>query len=91
MNQTIYVLFKILILTSLFNASVAVLRSAGSMASRVSISGSEEGGKSLNVSAIHLLYDCCGLKIVACGSFDLFQYSSEGEPHNLNILCSCST
>nr|PNR39797.1 hypothetical protein PHYPA_020077 [Physcomitrium patens] len=25
------------------------------------------------------------------GSFDFFQYSSDGEPHNLKILCSCST
>lgn len=77
--------------TSLSRASVAVRLSAGSIARRVSIRTSAEGGKSLNVSAIQRLYDCCGLKIVACGNFDFFQYSSDGEPHNLKILCSCST
>lgn len=42
-------------LTSLCNASVAVPRSAGSMARRVPIRGSDEGGKSLKVSLMHLL------------------------------------
>ena len=46
---------KIKELTSLLNAAVAVRRSAGSIASRVSISGSDDGGKSLNVSFMHLL------------------------------------
>jgi hypothetical protein len=78
-------------LTSLLNAAVAVRRSAGSIARRVSIRGSDDGGKSLKVSAMHRLYDCWGLNMVACGSFDFFQYSSDGEPHSLNILCSCST
>lgn len=82
---------QIELLTSLLKAAVAVWRSAGSIARRVSINGSDEDGKSLNVSAMHLLYDCWGLNMVACGSFNFFQYSSEGEPHNLNILCSCST
>lgn len=80
-----------LYLTSLCNAAVAVWRSAGSIARRVSISGRDDAGKFLNVSSMHLLYDCRGLKMVACGSFDFFQYSSEGEPQSLNILCSCST
>lgn len=78
-------------LTSLFRASVAVLRSAGSIARRLSIKDNAEGGKSLKVSLIHLLYGSRGLNIVAFGSFDFFQYSSEGEPHNLYILCNCST
>lgn len=78
-------------LTSLLKASVAVLRSAGSIARRVSIRGSEDGGKSLNVSFMHLLYGSRGLNKVALGSFAFFQYSSEGEPHSLYILCSCST
>lgn len=73
-------------LTSLFKAAVAVCRSAGSIARRVSISGNDDGGKFLNVSVMHRLYDCWGLNMVACGSFDFFQYSSEGEPHNLKIL-----
>jgi len=29
--------------------------------------------------------------MVACGNFDIFQYSSEGDPQSLKILCSCST
>ena len=37
------------------------------------------------------LYGCWGLKIVAFGNLYFLQYSSDGEPHNLNILCSCST
>lgn len=78
-------------LTSLLKAAVAVLRSAGSIARRVSINGNDDGGKSLNVSFMHRLYGCCGLNIVACGNFDFFQYSSEGEPHSLKILCNCST
>ena len=78
-------------LTSLFRAAVAVTRSSGSIERRVSIKGREEAGKSLKVSAIHRLYGCCGLKSVAFGNFDFFQYSSDGEPHSLNILCSCST
>jgi hypothetical protein len=45
----------------------------------------------LKDSAIHRLYGCCGLKSVAFGNLDFFQYSSDGEPHSLNILCSCST
>ena len=45
-------------LTSLFNAAVAVKRSAGSIARRVSINGNDDGGKSLNVSFIQRLYDC---------------------------------
>lgn len=45
-------------LTSLCNAAVAVRRSAGSIARSVSISGRDDGGKSLNVSAMHLLYEC---------------------------------
>jgi len=44
---------------------VAVKRSSGSIERRVSISGRDDGGKSLNVSAILLLYDCWGLKMVA--------------------------
>uniref|UniRef100_A0A2P2K1E0 Uncharacterized protein n=1 Tax=Rhizophora mucronata TaxID=61149 RepID=A0A2P2K1E0_RHIMU len=43
------------ILTSLLRASVAVLRSTGSIARRVSMRGSDDGGKSLNVSLMHLL------------------------------------
>lgn len=42
-------------LTSLFNAAVAVRRSAGSIARRVSIRGNADGGKFLNVSLMHLL------------------------------------
>ena len=78
-------------LTALFKASVAVFLSAGSIARRVSIKDKAEDGKSLKVSLIHLLYGSRGLNIVAFGSFDFFQYSSEGEPHNLYILCNCST
>ena len=52
-------------LTSLCNAEVAVSRSDGSIARRVSISGKDDGGKSLNTSDMHRLYDCCGLKMVA--------------------------
>lgn len=40
---------------------------------------------------MHLLYGSRGLNKVALGNFDFFQYSSEGEPHSLYILCSCST
>ena len=79
------------ILTSLCSAAVALPRPSGSIERRDSIRGSEEGGKSLNVSAIQRLYGCCGLKSVAFGNLYFFQYSSDGEPHNLNILCSCST
>jgi hypothetical protein len=61
------------------------------MESKVSSNAKDDGGKSLKVSAIHLLYGCFGLKIVACGSFDFLQCSSDGEPQSLNILCSCST
>ena len=43
------------------------------------------------VSKMQRLYGCCGLKIVAFGNLYFLQYSSDGEPHNLNILCSCST
>lgn len=82
---------KMLKLTSLLKAAEAVWRSAGSIARRVSTKGNDDGGKSLNVSCMHRLYGCCGLNIVAWGNFDFFQYSSEGEPHNLKILCSCST
>ena len=78
-------------LTSLFKASVAVLRSAGSMARRVSIRDNADGGKSLKTSLMHRLYGSRGLNKVAFGNFDLFQYSSEGEPHSLYILCNCST
>lgn len=78
-------------LTSLFKAAVAVPRPSGSIERRESIKGREEGGKSLNVSAKQRLYGCCGLKSVAFGSLYFFQYSSDGDPHNLNILCSCST
>ena len=53
--------------------------------------GRAEGGKSLNVSLMHLLYGSRGLNKVALGIFDFFQYSSEGEPQSLYILCSCST
>ena len=60
-------------LTSLFRASVAVLRSAGSMASRASIKDNADGGKSLNVSLIHLLYGSRGLNKVAFGNLDFFQ------------------
>ncbi|KAF8378048.1 hypothetical protein HHK36_029382 [Tetracentron sinense] len=49
---------------------------------RVSIKGSDESGKSLEVSAMQHLYGCCGLKIVACGNLDFFQYSSDEESHN---------
>lgn len=66
-------------------------RASGSIERRDSIRGSDEGGKSLNVSAMHRLYGCCGLKSVAFGNLYFFQYSSDGEPHSLNILCSCST
>lgn len=83
--------FRKLILTSLLNAAVAVRRSAGSIARRVSMRGNDEGGKSLNVSRMHLLYGSRGLNKVAFGNFDFFQYSSEGEPQSLYILCSCST
>lgn len=40
---------------------------------------------------MHLLYGSRGLNKVALGNFDFFQYSSEGEPQSLYILCSCST
>jgi hypothetical protein len=83
--------YKLRQLTSLFNAAVAVKRSAGSIERSVSISRSADCGKSLNVSAIRLLYGCWGLNMVACGNFDFFQYSSAGDPHSLNILCNCST
>lgn len=78
-------------LTLLFNEADAVWRSAGSIARRVSINDRDDDGKSLKVSTMHLLYGFWGLKIVAWGSFDFFQYSSDGEPHSLKILCSCST
>lgn len=42
-------------LTSLLRAAVAVWRSAGSNARRVSMRGSDDSGKSLNVSLMHLL------------------------------------
>ncbi|CAA7404585.1 unnamed protein product [Spirodela intermedia] len=45
-----------------------------------------DGGKSLKVSEKQRRYGCCGLKMVACGSLDLCQYSSEGDPHSLKIL-----
>ena len=45
-------------LTSLLNADDAVKRSAGSIASSVSINRSADCGKSLNVSVIRLLYGC---------------------------------
>lgn len=80
-----------MLLTLLFRAEVVEPRSLGSIARRFSNKGREEGGKSLNVSTIQRLYGCCGLKRVAFGSRYFFQYSSDGEPHNLNILCSCST
>ena len=67
------------------------LEEEGSIARRVSIRGSEDGGKSLYVSKMQRLYGCWGLKIVAFGNLYFLQYSSDGEPHNLNILCSCST
>lgn len=70
---------------------MAVLRSAGSIPRRESIRGSEDGGKSLNVSLMDRLYGSRGLNSVAFGNFAFFQYSSEGEPHSLYILCSCST
>lgn len=73
-------------LTPLFRADVEVPRSSGSIERRVSIRGSADGGKSLKVSGIQRLYGCCGLKMVACGNFDFFQYSSDGDPHNLKIL-----
>lgn len=73
-------------LTSLANAAVGVRRSAGSIARRVSISDSDDGGKSLNVSSMHRLYGCWGLNMAACGNFDLFQNSSVGDPHSLKIL-----
>lgn len=66
-------------------------RSLGSIERRDSIRGREEGGKSLKVSVMQRLYGCCGLKSVAFGNLYFLQYSSDGEPHNLNILCSCST
>ena len=78
-------------LTSLLKASEAVSRSTGSIARSVSMRGRAEGGKSLNVSLMRLLYGSRGLNKVALGNFDFFQYSSEGEPHSLYILCSCST
>lgn len=78
-------------LTSLFKDATAEPRLSGSIARRFSNKGREEGGKSLKVSTVDRLYGCCGLKRVAFGNRDLFQYSSDGEPHNLNILCSCST
>lgn len=74
------------ILTSLFKASAAVPRPSGSIERSASTSGTEEEGKSLKVSKIQRLYGCCGLKSVAFGSLYFFQYSSDGEPHNLNIL-----
>ena len=77
--------------TSLCSAADADPQHSGSKARRKSNSLWAEGGKSLNVSPIDRLYGCWGLKIVACGSFDFFQYSSDGEPQSLNILCSCST
>ena len=40
---------------------------------------------------MRLLYGSSGLNKVALGKFDFFQYSSEGEPHSLYILCNCST
>lgn len=40
---------------------------------------------------MHLLYGSRGLNKVALGNFAFFQYSSEGEPHSLYILWSCST
>ena len=73
-------------LTLLFSEADADWRSARSIARRLSINGSVEGGRFLNVSVMHLLYGFCGLNIVACGSFDFFQYSSDGDPHNLKIL-----
>lgn len=82
---------RLSILTSLFKAAVAVPRLSGSIERRVSIRGRDEDGKSLKVSAIQHLYGCCGLKSVAFGNLDFFQYSSDGEPHNLKILWSCST
>jgi hypothetical protein len=45
-------------LTSLLNAEDAVKRSAGSIASSVSINCSADCGKSLNVSLIRFLYGC---------------------------------
>lgn len=42
-------------LTSLLRVAVAVWRSAGSNARRVSMRGSDDSGKSLNVSLMHLL------------------------------------
>jgi hypothetical protein len=68
----------------------AVPRSDGSMASSVSRRSSAGGEKSLNVSAIFRRYGRCGLNSVTSGSFAFAQYYSDGDPHSLKILCSCS-
>lgn len=78
-------------ITSLWSAEEAVPRRSGSTARRTSNRAIADCGKSLKVSATQRLYGCVGLKMVACGNFDVFQYSSEGDPQSLNILCSCST
>lgn len=77
--------------TSLLRASEALFRSTGSIARSVSTRGRAEGGNSLKSSLMLLLYGSRGLNRVALGNFDFFQYSSEGEPQSLYILCSCST
>lgn len=78
-------------LTSLLRAEEAVPLFEGSIASKISMRAKADDDKSLKVSAMQRLYWRRGLKTVACWSFDLFQYSSDGEPQSLNILCSCST
>ena len=77
--------------TSLFRAKAAVLRWTGSIESKVSMRLKAGEGKSLNISATHRLYGCRGLNTVEWGNFALLQYSSDGEPHSLKILCNCST
>ena len=73
-------------LTSLLKAEVEVPRSTGSMARSVSTRCTVDGSKPLNASATQRLYGCWGLKRVAFANLYFFQYNSEGEPHNLNIL-----
>ncbi|CAA6667773.1 unnamed protein product [Spirodela intermedia] len=49
-----------------------------------------DGGKSLKVSEKQRRYGCCGLKMVACGSLDLCQYSTSVLPGMMGFPASSS-
>ena len=77
--------------TSESSAEEAVPRFSGSTESKVSKRLTAILGNSSHLSLRVLSYGCWGLNIVARGSLDFFQYSSDGVPQSLKIICSCST